>query len=154
MNNYLSDWKSGAAIATAVAVGAYTVHRSRSRTETPVTKLRGPPRYVTGQFFSLFRSLTANRVRDNLIMGQTKAILGAPGARKVLEEWADEYGGMFFRPGPFGSGDICVTDPKAVAHILGSSQVSFSLCLQYSEHPTNGSMRYRSGMSALLPVFS
>jgi hypothetical protein len=61
--------------------------------------------------------------RDHLIMGQTRAMLGAPGTREVLEEWANDYGGIFTRPGPFGSSDLCVTDPTAIAHILSHSQV-------------------------------
>jgi hypothetical protein len=40
-------------------------------------------------------------------------------------EWLDEYGEVFQRPGPFGSSDLCILDPKAMSHILGNSEVSF-----------------------------
>jgi hypothetical protein len=41
----------------------------------------------------------------------------------VLIEWAAEYGGVFYRPGPFGSGDLSVGDPKAASHVLNNSYV-------------------------------
>jgi hypothetical protein len=61
--------------------------------------------------------------RTNLILGQTKAMLGGVDTRDVIAEWAAEYGGMFYRPGPAGTGDVCVTDPRAVTHILSHSHV-------------------------------
>jgi hypothetical protein len=61
--------------------------------------------------------------RTNPISGQTKAMLGGVDTRDVIAEWTAEYGGMFYRPGPAGTGDVCVTDPRAVAHILSHSHV-------------------------------
>jgi hypothetical protein len=58
-----------------------------------------------------------------LLAGQTKALWGQPGSREVLEEWAAEYGGVFYRPGPLGSGDLALMDPKAAAYMLGNSEV-------------------------------
>jgi hypothetical protein len=46
-----------------------------------------------------------------------------PGSRELVESWGTTYGGMFIRPGPFGSSDVCVLDPRAAAHILGNSDV-------------------------------
>jgi hypothetical protein len=74
--------------------------------------------------FGCFQTdVNGRNYRDNWLAGQTKAIWGQPGAREAMEEWAVEYGGVYHRPGPFGSGDLTIVDPKAAAHMLGSSEV-------------------------------
>jgi hypothetical protein len=45
------------------------------------------------------------------------------GAANIIEGWADEYGSVFTSPGPLGTVDIVVTDPKAVAHIYAGMEV-------------------------------
>jgi hypothetical protein len=62
---------------------------------------------------------------DHWLFGQTKATYVAKDSKFHTGEWLEEYGGVFQRPGPFGSTDLCILDPKAMTHILGNSEVSF-----------------------------
>jgi hypothetical protein len=71
--------------------------------------------------------MTTNIFSDHWLFGQTKARHGDKDAKFYTGEWLEKYGGVFRRPGPFGSSDLCVLDPKAVGHILGNSEVSFVL---------------------------
>jgi hypothetical protein len=57
------------------------------------------------------------------LVGQTKAVWGQPGVSDVLENWADTYGRVYLRPGPLGSWDILVLDPKAAAALFSRSEV-------------------------------
>jgi hypothetical protein len=41
----------------------------------------------------------------------------------IQEDWADQYGSVFVRPGPLGTRNVVVTDPKAVAHIYAGLEV-------------------------------
>jgi hypothetical protein len=44
-------------------------------------------------------------------------------AADIQEGWVDEYGSVFVRPGPLGTQDIVVTDPKAFAYIHAAMEV-------------------------------
>jgi hypothetical protein len=105
------------------------VYVTYSRTRTSgikTTPLHGPPRYA-----SCIRLRMRGKVAhshpcpcsDNWFLGQTRGVYGAKDAKYVTEEWLEKYGGVFRRPGPFWSSDLCVLDPKAVAHVLGHSEV-------------------------------
>jgi hypothetical protein len=48
----------------------------------------------------------------------------------VTEEWADEYGGVYRRPGPFGTNELIIVDPKAVGHVFSNSEV----CVLFFDH--------------------
>jgi cytochrome P450 len=43
-----------------------------------------------------------------------------------MEAWADEYGPIFRRPGPFGSGEVILMDPRALAHWGSNLEVRFA----------------------------
>jgi hypothetical protein len=73
---------------------------------------------------TLFTAKSYVFYRESWLIGQTKAFKGMLDISAVLEEWANEYGGVYLRPGPLGSGDLIVTDPKAVAHVFKNTEVS------------------------------
>jgi hypothetical protein len=60
---------------------------------------------------------------SNWLVGELNTMFGQPGAGVHIAHWGAAYGGVFRRPGPFGSSDVCVLDPRAAAHILGNSDV-------------------------------
>jgi hypothetical protein len=61
--------------------------------------------------------------RGHLLFGQFFTLFWSPSSAIHLEEWASMYGGVFYRPGPFGSGDVVVMDPVAAAHVLQKGTV-------------------------------
>jgi hypothetical protein len=90
-----------------------------------LTKLRGPERFafVSNDFAHSIPTKMICLVRQSWLIGQMKALWGDPEARDVLEQWASEFGSVFYRPGPLGNGDVVVIDPKAAAHVVISSEV-------------------------------
>jgi hypothetical protein len=76
-----------------------------TRRDIKSTPLRGPP-------------------RKNLLFGVSGDIQGSSDSSVLYEQWAKEYGFAYSVPYSFGSSQIVLVDPKAVAESVGYSRAS------------------------------
>ena len=70
------------------------------------TPLRGPP-------------------RNNLFFGLSRYIQASPDSSVLFERWAEEYGSAYRVPYGFGSFQVVLTDPKAVASFFAQGTSTY-----------------------------
>jgi hypothetical protein len=112
------------------------------------TPLRGPTRYVPREPIcssETILSLTNILIRDSFWFGQMRTLYSSPNPFALLDQWASQYGSVFYRPGPLGGGDLLVADPKALAHLFAHSDVKHPSLLSTSSFfliPSSGHLSH------------
>jgi hypothetical protein len=77
-----------------VCLLSWILRAVRKRSHT--TPLKGPP-------------------AKSFLFGLSSYIESAPDGSVFFEQWAKEYGSAYHLPGPFGSSQVVLNDPKALA---------------------------------------
>jgi hypothetical protein len=63
--------------------------------------------------------------RGDILFGQMNNLVQAlDGASIIQDTWAEQYGSVYRRPGPFGMDLITLMDPKAIAHFYAGGEVT------------------------------
>ncbi|KAF8162511.1 cytochrome P450 [Mycena galopus ATCC 62051] len=73
--------------------------------------------YVLFQRFSRRRSTPLKGPPSkNMFFGVLSQLVTAPDTGVIYEDWASQYGSVFFVPSVLGSKEVVLTDPKSIAH--------------------------------------
>jgi hypothetical protein len=112
------------ALVAAAVTGACLVLLRFLRASSRTTPVRGPPR--SNAAILIIRALAEPPSRASLLYGQSETLRKAfdtDGVPEIEEGWLNEYGAVYKRPTAFGSNVLMLTDPKAMAHFYGASEV-------------------------------